>query len=198
MKPTSHHAPEEMHNDDTAHEHSDINIGALTWSMVVMFGTVIFTAGLMYLLFNFLERDASARDPKLSPLAMPATVMPKSTTSSPFFGSAPEPKLMTGEPAYLKEVRTELQDELHTAGWIDEKAGVARIPIDQAKELVLKRGLPVRPDPVTDSRLGGRAPALGESSSGLNITAKPGAEAPAPPAATPAPAAPAAGHEGHK
>ena len=29
MKPTSHHAPEEMHNDDTAHEHSDINVGAL-------------------------------------------------------------------------------------------------------------------------------------------------------------------------
>ena len=156
MKPTSHHAPEEMHNDDTAHEHSDINIGALTWSMVVMFGTVIFTAGLMYVLFGFLERGAKARDPKLSPLAMPATVMPKSTTASPFFGSAPEPKLMTGEPAYLKEVRTELQDELHTAGWIDEKAGVARIPIDQAKALVLKDGLPVRPDPVSDSRLGGR------------------------------------------
>ena len=56
MKPTSHHAPEEMHNDDTAHEHSDINIGALAWSMVVMFGTVIVTAGLMYVLFNFLER----------------------------------------------------------------------------------------------------------------------------------------------
>lgn len=198
MKPTSHHAPEEMHNDDTAHEHSDINVAALVWSMVVMFGTVIVTAGLMYVLFIFLEGDAKARDPKLSPLTMPATIMPKTTTASPFFGSAPDPKLMTGEPAHLKEVRTELQDELHTAGWIDEKAGVARIPIDQAKALVLKDGLPVRPDPVSDSRLGGRAPALGESSSGRNITAKPGAEAPAPPAA-PAPAAPAAaGHEGHK
>ena len=199
MKPTSHHAPEEMHNDDTAHEHSDINVGALMWSMVVMFGTVIVTAGLMYVLFNFLEGDAKRRDPRLSPLTMPATVMPKSTTSSPFFGGAPEPKLMTGEPTYLNEVRTELQDELHTAGWIDEKAGVARIPIDQAKALVLKDGLPVRPDPVNDSRLGGRAPALGESSSGRTITAKRGAEAPAPAAATPAPAAPAAaGHEGHK
>ena len=197
MKPTSHHAPEEMHNDDTAHEHSDINVGALMWSMVVMFGTVIGTAGLMYGLFIFLESDAKNRDPRLSPLTMPATVMPNSTTSSPFFGSAPEPKLMTGEPAYLKEVRTEQQDELHTAGWIDEKAGVTRIPIDQAKALILKDGLPVRPDPVSDPRLGGRAPALGESSSGRNITAKQGAEAPAPPA-TPAPAAPAAGHEGHK
>lgn len=199
MKPTSHHAPEEMHNDDTAHEHSDINIPALAWSMVVMFGTVIVTAGLMYALFGFLERDAKARDPKLSPLAMPGAVMPKSTTSSPFFGSAPEPKLMTAEPVYLKEVRTELQERLHgPTGWIDEKAGLKHISIDAAKALVTKDGLPVRPDPVSDPRLGSRAPALGESSSGRNITAKPGAEAPAPPAATPAPAAPAAGHEGHK
>ena len=199
MKPTSHHAPEEMHNDDTAHEHSDINIGALTWSMVVMFGTVIFTAGLMYVLFNFLERDAKSRDPKLSPLAIPATEMPKSTTSSPFFGSAPEPKLMTGEPAYLKEGRAELQDELHTAGWIDEKAGVTRLPIDRAKELVLKDGLPVRPDPVSDSRLGSRAPTLGESSSGRNITAKPATAAPQAPATPAAPAAPATpAHGEHK
>ena len=37
MKPTDaspahhHHAPEEMHNEDVAHEHSDINIRAVVW-----------------------------------------------------------------------------------------------------------------------------------------------------------------------
>jgi hypothetical protein len=159
-----------MHNDDTAHESSDINVSGLVFAVVVMFGTVIVAAGLMYLLFNFLERDAKTRDPKLSPLAMPATVMPRSTTASPFFGSAPDPKLMTGEPLYLKEVRTELQDELHGYGWIDEKAGIVHVPIDLAKAKILKDGLPVRPDPVSDPRLGSHAAALGEASSGRNIT----------------------------
>ena len=52
-----HHSPEEMHNDDVAHEHSDINISALVWSMVVMFGVVVGTAVLMCCcFFDFLER----------------------------------------------------------------------------------------------------------------------------------------------
>jgi hypothetical protein len=191
------HAPEEMHNDDVAHEHSDINITALVWSMVIMFGTVIGTAVLMYLLFVYvLEPQAKARDPKLSPLAMPATKMPPTTTASPFFGGAPDPKLMIVEPMNLKDVRTEEQAQLHGYGWMDEKAGIAHIPIDQAKKLTLER-LAVRPDPVTDDGLGTRRPASGESSSGRNVTKPfaPAASAPAPPAV---PAPPAAGHDTHK
>jgi hypothetical protein len=214
-KPPSHNAPagghghspagsrssgssrdDEMHNDDTAHEHTDINIPALVWSMVVMFGTVIGTAVLMYLLFFYvLEPQAAARDPKLSPLAMPATTMPPTTIASPFFGSAPEPKLMTVEPLHLKDVRAAEQQALHGYGWVDEKAGVARIPIDEAKKLTLERGLAVRPDPLTDERLGTRRPASGESSSGRNVTRTLAASP-----ATPAPAAAPAktGHDTHK
>ncbi len=126
MKPTSgshgagghHYSPEEMHNDDVAHEHSDINISALIWSMVVMFAVVVGTAVLMAILFKVLETQAEARDPTLSPLALPVTTMPKSTTESPYFGGAPEPKLMTAEPRHLKDVRTSEQQQLHGYGWI--------------------------------------------------------------------------------
>jgi hypothetical protein len=165
-----HYSPVEMENDDVAHELGDVNINALAWSMVVMFGVVLGTAGLMALLFGFFEREAKARDPKLSPLAMPATTMPATTTKSPFFGGAPDPKLMTGEPMRLKEVRTEEQEVLHSYGWVDEKAGVGHIPIDEAKKLTSERGLAVRPDPVTDAGLGTRRPTSGESSSGRNVT----------------------------
>jgi hypothetical protein len=188
-----HYSPVEMENDDVAHELEDVNISALAWSMVVMFGVVLGTAGLMALLFGFLEREAKVRDPKLSPLAMPATTMPTTTTASPFFGGAPEPKLMTGEPVRLKEVRTAEQDVLHGYGWVDEKTGVAHIPIDEAKKLMLERGLAVRPDPLTDDGLGTRRPASGESSSGRNVTRTLGpAAAGAAPAPTPRPAT---GHE---
>ncbi len=178
MKPTNasaghHHTPEEMHNDDVAHEHSDINIPALIWSAVILAAVVAVTAGLMLVLFNVLETQAKARDPKLSPLAMPATTMPPTTNASPFFGSAPEPKLMANEPSNLKDVRELEQQQLHSYGWVNEKAGVARIPIDEAKKLLLERGLPVRPDPLTDPLLGTRTPASGESSSGRIITRTP-------------------------
>jgi hypothetical protein len=186
MKPTkgSHgQSSDERHNDDVAHEHSDINIPALAWSMVIMFGTVIVTAVLMLLFFNFLEGQAAARDIKLSPLAMPATKMPHTVVPTTFFGGARDPKLMTDEPTYLRETRTAEQDKLHGYGWIDEKAGVARISIDRAKELTATRGLAVRPDPLTDETLGMRRPASGESSAGRTVTKTlqpPAAAAPAP------------------
>ena len=188
-EPVHHYTPEDMHNEDVAHEHVDIDISALVWSIVVMFGVVAGTAVLMLLLFNFLASQATARDHKLSPLAMPSTAMPPTTTASPFFGGAPEPKLMTDEPKRLNEVRTSEESLLHAYGWTDEKAGVAHIPIDEAKKLTIERGLVVRQDPLTDEHLGTRRPASGESSSGRNITRT------VAPAAASAPAPAPAGHE---
>ena len=184
-----------MHNEDVAHEHVDVNITALVWSMVVMFGVVAGTAVLMLLLFNVLDSQATARDPKLSPLAMPSTAMPPTTTASPFFGGAPEPKLMTDEPKRLNEVRTSEQSLLHAYGWTDEKAGVAHIPIDEAKKLTIERGLVVRQDPLTDEHLGTRRPASGESSSGRNVTRTLAPAAASAPSPAPAPAGHDAAHK---
>src|SRR5208282_5249649 len=35
-------------------------------------------------------------------------------------------------------------DTLHSYGWVDEKAGTVRIPIERAMDLLVQRGLPVR------------------------------------------------------
>ncbi|HET7218915.1 MAG TPA: hypothetical protein VFJ02_12755 [Vicinamibacterales bacterium] len=204
MSTTDHHAysQDELHNDDVAHEHSDINIQAVITSAAVVAMVCLMTAALMYGLFWFVfEKQAQERDPKLSPLALPATVMPPTTTAQPTFGSAPDPKLLTSEPNYLRGVRTREQDLLHGYGWVDEKAGIARLPIDAAKKLIVERGLPVRPDPISDPSFGTRVPAAGESSSGRVITHPVGGGEPTAPAQTPpaAPAAaPAAEHKGHQ
>jgi hypothetical protein len=176
--PARHAAHDELHNDDTAHEESDINIGAVLTATGVIAVVCVVTAGLMLGLFRFLESQAEARDPRLSPLAMPATQMPPTTIGSPAFGSAPDPKLLTNEPRYLSGVRAEWQKDLHTYGWVDQQAGIARIPIERAKHLLLTdKPLAVRAEPVEDRRVGTHAPAYGEASSGRTIT-RPDAAAP--------------------
>jgi hypothetical protein len=197
MKPTSPPSDDALHNDDTAHEESDINIRAVMTATAVIAVVCLVTAGLMYGLFGFLESQATARDPRLSPLAVPAVKMPPNTLGSPAFGDAPDPKLLTDEPQYLSGVRGEWQKELHSYGWIDQQAGVARIPIDRAKDLLVERGsVAVRAEPVEDARLGTHAPAYGEASSGRTITAPVAAATGQAPAALPAEHKPAA--EGHK
>ena len=39
----------------------------------------------------------------------------------------------------MKEERT-----LYSYGWVDERAGIVRIPIERAMDLLVQRGLPLR------------------------------------------------------
>jgi hypothetical protein len=43
----------------------------------------------------------------------------------------------------------EKANELYSYGWVDEKAGTVHIPIDRAMDLIVQRGLPVRPQAAT-------------------------------------------------
>lgn len=176
MKPTSpghgaphyHHPPEEMHNEGVAHETSDVHVKAIVAFAGIIAAVTIVSAVIVWGLFNVLESQAAARDPKMSPLAVPATQMPRSTTASPFFGGAQQPQLVTNEPAVLRTLRQSEDKSLHEYGWVDQKTGVAHVPIDQAKKLLAERGLPARPGGA-DPALGTHAPAFGESTGGRSI-----------------------------
>ena len=193
------HDPEYLHNPETAHEHSDVNIRTLIGFAVTLFVVVVIVYLLMGGLFKFFEGQAAKGDPDLSPLTRPAVQMPTSQVGVPVFGrGSGGPQLLTGEPTFLATQRTAEQEMLGTYGWVDEKAGVARIPIGEAKKLILQRGLPARAD-AADPALGTRRAAFGESSSGRTITSTPAQETAGeqPPAAEQAPGATATPPKGH-
>jgi hypothetical protein len=54
------------------------------------------------------------------------------------------PHLQLAPPEDLGKFRTGEEAELNSYGWIDRTAGVVRIPIARAMDLILERGLPVR------------------------------------------------------
>jgi hypothetical protein len=44
----------------------------------------------------------------------------------------------------MKDLRTNWDKQLNTYGWVDEQNGIVRIPIEDAKRLLIQRGLPTR------------------------------------------------------
>ena len=54
----------------------------------------------------------------------------------------PAPRLQASPTRDLQEMRRRENAILQNYGWIDQTAGIARIPIDQAMELLATRGLP--------------------------------------------------------
>lgn len=57
----------------------------------------------------------------------------------------PAPALQVNPQVDLQTYRTRADHDLNRYGWIDQGHGVAKIPIERAMDLLLARGLPVRP-----------------------------------------------------
>ena len=166
MTPTSHHddghlyEDEFLHNEDVAHEHTDVPLPSLIMYLVGLAGTCIVCAIIVWGMFRYFERAAAQNDPQVSPLAIPAGQLP------------PTPRLVTNEPAVLKKQHAIENETLKSYGWVDKPGGAARLPIDEAKKKLLQHGLPTRPDAVSEPWMGTNAPSRGESSSGRAIPAE--------------------------
>ncbi len=57
----------------------------------------------------------------------------------------PQPRLESDETTEINAFRMQEEQTLNSYGWVDQQAGVARIPIDRAMALLVQRGLPTRP-----------------------------------------------------
>lgn len=171
----SHGHDDGLHNEDVAHEGSDIDVATVLKFGAGLFTLVVVCALIVWGVFGTFERMAAARDPQLSPLAKPAGQIPSG------------PRLETNEHGALAKFRAEETKALDGYGWINQPGGITHIPIAEAKKLLVQRGLAVR-GTAAEPGEGTHAPAMGEASGGRTIPSKPAAGPPVAPAV----AAPAA------
>jgi hypothetical protein len=74
---------------------------------------------------------------------------PMGPSASPFDDSRampPDLRLQTSAPLDLKRYRADQNKILTGYGWVDPQAGVVRIPVERAMDLLLQKGYPVRGD----------------------------------------------------
>ena len=58
--------------------------------------------------------------------------------------SMPELRLQVDAPNELRQMRAAEEATLNSYGWVDKEAGVVKIPVDRAMEILAKKGLPAR------------------------------------------------------
>jgi hypothetical protein len=54
----------------------------------------------------------------------------------------PNPRLQESPPVERERVLREERARISSYGWVDKKAGIARIPVDRAMEILAQKGLP--------------------------------------------------------
>ena len=116
------------------HEKRDVNVRNVALAgAVLLVGCVLALVAMSVVFRYFASREAKIQT-QPSPLA--------AARGGP--AEPPEPRLQTAPADDLRRLRAAEDAALGGYGWIDEKAGTVRIPIDRAIDLVAARGLPAR------------------------------------------------------
>src|SRR6185369_810247 len=149
---TDHHANEDLsHGVGVGHESSDVNIGPVVWFVIGLTVVTVIVGLLMAGLFSTLGSREQRSSESPSALAGERQKLPPEprlqlapSTVEQLEGSKP-PNLKDDHPLQeMKRQREEEDRKLNGYGWVDEKAGVVRIPIDEAKKRLLEKGIPAR------------------------------------------------------
>jgi hypothetical protein len=115
---------------ELGHETRDVRVRVVVWFaaiLIVSVAVILFaTAGLFY----FFKHEHP------SPAASRISQQPRVL--------APAPRLQTDPTADFERFEAAEKAKLHSYGWIDKPAGVIRIPIERAMDLIAERGLPTR------------------------------------------------------
>ena len=123
-----------MNPDDRqgqGHDTHDVPARPLLVSLLLLAAGCAGALLLMRWSFDLLEARARAKDRPGHPLA--------SEHQTP-----PPPRLQADPPAEYADFAAAERELLEQPGWIDPDAGVVRLPVERALELVLEEGLPVR------------------------------------------------------
>ncbi len=113
------------------YEKKDVDTEGVLHVGAAVIVVTILSAVLVLFLFNFMVDRALKADPPNPPLARHEQGR-----------KPPEPRLQEMPFKDISELRADERQLLDNPGWVDEPAGIARIPIAQAMKIVAEKGLP--------------------------------------------------------
>ena len=149
-------------SETSGHEHTDANVWLIVQFAIWLFVSALITHGLMWGMFEWFVKD---RTDTAAAVEFPLAVQQERRLPA-------GPRLQPIPANEIFEFRQRENAELSEYGWVDRNAGTVRIPIEQAKELLLQRGLTSRTSaPTSESTPGPDAAVMmpADSSSGRTM-----------------------------
>lgn len=137
-------AEETLKHEETEFEREDLGAGGIFGFLV---GLAVF-AVLIHLvllgMYKYLNQYEKTQQPPQNPLVKVVTTDTRQATPQDA-DKFPQPRLEVNEPSQLNDQRLHEEEVLNSYGWVDQKAGIAHMPIDRAMALIVQRGLPTAP-----------------------------------------------------
>lgn len=124
-------------HDDVAFDPRDVKTGSVLRFMAYLAIVIVASLGLCYCVLRFTDSRIAQSDAPPPPLRQGAPA-----------ALPPEPRLQ-GVPGHGADPQQDFRDKLaaderalEETRWVDEKAGVAEIPVEDAMRILAEKGLP--------------------------------------------------------
>lgn len=111
------------------HERTDAHVRPVAMFLVFMFSSVLAAYGVITLLIGYFEQRHLAKYGNPVQFAVPESAAPK---------------LQVVPGLDVNQIRAEEAEQLEGYGWVDQNRGVAHVPIEQAIDMLLERGVAAR------------------------------------------------------
>lgn len=119
------------------YEPTDVNI----LGVMIFLGILVAVIVISHLVIGAMYRHFGRQLGRENEQIIRNGVLPSIAAARAYF---PFPREQPSPRTDLETFRAREEAELNSYGWIDRKSGIVRIPIDQAMDLLLQKGLPVR------------------------------------------------------
>lgn len=155
------------HDEDADFERQDLSAKAVLLFLLALLVGCVLVGLLLKGMYSYLDAYERHHQPEQNPLVQsnPADTR---VVEPGRVAQFPQPRLETNETMEINAFRLKEVQTLNSYGWVDQQAGVVRIPIDRAMELLAQRGLPTRPQtgvaPSSDVNMGKEAARQADSS----------------------------------
>lgn len=127
------------HHDTVAFEARDVEVRSIYWSLVVLTAAVAASFFVCIYVLRYTARFVARTD---------TISVPSRTAMGPNYRAMPPEPRLQGVPGHdsdpQQDRREKLQQDMDANekyGWMDEKAGVAQIPVKEAMKIIAAKGL---------------------------------------------------------
>lgn len=125
-----------VHND-VSFEGRDISVGAVVKSLIYLALVLGFSLAICVYIYRYTTALAQSEDTPPMPMRhLEGPTMPPDPMLQGVPGHGSDPQ---------QDLRTEIEKdakENQATRWVDEKAGIAQIPVEDAMKLIVQKGLP--------------------------------------------------------
>jgi hypothetical protein len=138
-------AEQVKHEGETAgFEPQDLGSHAVYVFLGALAAGTILVAVVLWGLYHAMDAYESKHQPSQSPLVQQTQADTRDVSPNEI-NTFPQPRLEKNERLEINQFRLREEQTLNSYGWVDQEAGVVRIPIDRAMQLIAQRGLPTTP-----------------------------------------------------